>query len=237
MGRSYCPKCRKQIAWYDNIPVLSFLALRGKCRHCSQKISFQYPVVELVTGVLFLLAFMNIFEFSAISGSASGGQFYNLFTSTMGLTLIRDLFFVSIMVIVFIYDLKWYLILDRITLPAIFIVFVLNLFLGFSLTNLLIGFLIGGGFFLIQFVVSRGRWIGGGDIRLGALMGVMFSWPMVLLAIFSAYLIGSVISLSLVAFGKKKWGSEVPLGIFLTSASVITLFWGEKILSWYLGIF
>ncbi len=227
MGRSYCPKCKKQISWHENIPVFSFLFLRGRCSGCKKKISWLYPVVELVTGILFASAFyFNIHD-----------SLFIIHNSESLIYLIRDLFFVSIMVIVFIYDLKWYLILDRITLPAILIVFVFNLFLGFSLTNLLIGLLVGGGFFLIQFVVSRGRWIGGGDIRLGALMGVMFSWPMVLLAIFLAYLIGSVISLSLVAFGKKKWGSEVPLGVFLTTASIITLFWGEKILSWYLGIF
>ena len=233
MGRSYCPKCRKQIVWYDNIPVFSFIFLRGKCRHCHKKISWQYPVVELITGILFLLAFWNIFEFRISNFDIT--YFLSTFNFQL-LTLARDLFFISIMIIIFIYDLKWYMILDRVTLPAIAIVFGINLLLGLSWVNLLIGGLVGGGFFLIQFLISKGKWIGGGDIRLGLLMGIMFSWPMILLAIFLAYIIGSVISIFLVSFGKKKWGSQVPLGIFLTSASVITLFWGEKILSWYLGL-
>ncbi|MDA3840721.1 MAG: prepilin peptidase [Patescibacteria group bacterium] len=233
MGRSYCPKCKKQIAWYDNIPVFSFIFLRGKCRKCHEKISWQYPAVEFITGILFLYAFWNIFEFRILNFDIA--YFLSTFNFHL-LTLARDLFFISIMIIIFIYDLKWYLILDRVTLPAIAIIFGINLFLGLSWTNLLIGAFIGGGFFLAQFIVSRGRWIGGGDIRLGLLMGVMFSWPMILLAILLAYLIGSVISIFLVVFGMKKWGSEVPLGIFLTTASIITLFWGNQILSWYIAL-
>ena len=226
LGRSYCPKCKNQIAWYDNIPVLSFLFLKGKCRKCKKKISWQYPLVELVTGILFGLVFYINFQ---------SFNFSLLTFNFQLLTLVRDIFFVSIMVIIFIYDLKWYLILDKITLPAIFIIFVLNIFLGFNYLHLLLAGLIGGGFFLAQFIVSKGRWIGGGDIRLGLLMGVMFSWPMILLALLLAYLIGSVISIFLVIFGKKKWKSEVPMGIFLTSASIITLFWGDQILAWYLN--
>src|SRR3989339_300943 len=159
-NRSYCPKCKHKISWYDNVPVLSFI---------------------------------------------------------------------------FIYDLRWYLILDIITLPACLVVFIVNLMLGFEWQNLLISGIIGGSFFLFQFVVSRGRWIGGGDIRLGLLMGFALGWPYILVAIFLAYFMGAIISVGLVAGGKKKWGSKIPLGIFLSTAAIITLFWGDEILNWYLG--
>lgn len=241
-NRSYCPKCNHQIAWYDNIPVLSYLILRAKCRHCKTKISFQYPVVELVTGVLFTISFLfnikylglglsqefSIFNFSAQSGFSLSGQFSNF------LLIFRDWFFIAVMIVVFIYDLRWYLILDIVTLPACIVIIIFNLFLGVDFKNMLLSGIIGGSFFLLQFVVSRGKWIGGGDVRLGLLMGLFFSWPMILVAIFLAYIIGSVISIGLVIVSKKKWGSEVPLGIFLTMASIITLFWGGGILEWYL---
>lgn len=225
-GRSYCPKCRKQIAWYDNIPILSFILLKGKCRHCHKKISRQYPVVELITGILFLLSYyQNIPSYSLITNPQSL------------ITIIRDWFIISIMIIIFIYDLRWYLILDVITLPAIVIIFLVNLFLGLTWQYMLISGIIGSSFFLIQFVISKGKWIGGGDIRLGLLMGVILGWPMVIVAIFLAYFLGSLIGVGLIVTKKKDWGSKVPFGVFLSFATIIVLFWGEKILNWYLNLF
>src|SRR3989344_7766265 len=125
MGRSCCPKCGQQINWYDNIPLLSFIFLKGKCRRCHQAISWQYPIVELVTGALFLTAFY--FNFSSLSQAP-----------TQILSLLSDWFFISVMIVIFIYDLRWYQILDKVTLPACLAVFLMNLALGFSLFNLLI---------------------------------------------------------------------------------------------------
>jgi len=140
------------------------------------------------------------------------------------------------MMIVFIYDLRWYLVLDIVVLPASLAVFIFNIFIGVDWYNLLISGIIGGSFFLIQFIVSRGRWIGGGDIRLGLFMGLALGWPNVMVALILAYLIGSVVSIGLVVSGKKKWGSQIPLGIFLSTATIITLFWGKQIMDWYFGI-
>ncbi|MFA6171142.1 MAG: prepilin peptidase [Patescibacteria group bacterium] len=239
LNRSYCPKCKKQIAWYDNIPVLSFLALGGKCRHCKKKISFQYPLVELLTGILFALAFYLNYQrdFAGLGEGYRALDFFSAFDARFILEILRDWFFIAVMIIIFIYDLRWYLILDIITLPACFILFLLNLTLGVSWLNLLLSGIIGGSFFLAQFLVSRGKWIGGGDIRLGLLMGLALGWPNVLAAILLAYFIGSIAGLGLILTGRKKWGSEVPLGVFLSFASVITLFWGSEMLNWYLKLF
>ncbi len=228
-GRSRCPKCKKQIAWYDNIPVLSFAMLGGRCRHCKKKISWQYPVVELATGVLFILAF----NFSALGGPASGWQF----SIINFIELFKVWFLISVMIVIFVIDLRWYLILDIVSLPAAAVIFIVNLFLGFSWSSLLISGIIGGSFFLFQFIISRGKWIGGGDIRLGLLMGLALGWPDILTALFLAYFIGSIIGIALIAGGGKEWGSKVPLGTFLTAATLITLFWGEKIFQWYLNLF
>jgi prepilin signal peptidase PulO-like enzyme (type II secretory pathway) len=230
MGRSYCPKCKKQIAWYDNIPVLSFIVLRGKCRSCGKTISWQYLAVEFITGLLFVMAFYLNYKLQVDN---YGLVIFNLSLITQ---LIRDWFIIAVMIVIFIYDLRWYLILDIVTLPACLIVFILNLILGFSLWNLLISGIIGGSFFLIQFVISKGKWIGGGDIRLGLLIGLTLGWPGVLTAIIISYFIGSIVGLGLIAAGKKKWGSEVPLGVFLTVGAIITLFWQTQILNWYFNL-
>lgn len=230
-NRSYCPKCRGKIAWYDNIPVLSYLILRARCRHCREHISVQYPVVEFITGVLFVLAFYNIFGSSDLISN-----FKFQISNSSYIQLLRSFFVISVMIVIFIYDLRWYLILDKVTLPACVIVIVLNLFLGMSLVNFLIAGVVGASFFLFQFVISRGRWIGGGDIRLGLLMGLILGWPHVLTAIFLAYFIGSFVGIALLVSGRKEWGSQIPLGIFLSTAAIMVLFWGDKILSWYFDL-
>jgi leader peptidase (prepilin peptidase) / N-methyltransferase len=223
LDRSYCPKCRKRIEWYDNIPIISFIFLRGKCRHCGQPISWQYPAVELITGILFVLVVISNIQYP-ISG---------LLTSNFLLLTFRDCFFIAVMIVIFVYDLRWYIIPDIVSLPAAGMLFLLNLGLGINWRNLLISGIICGSFFLIQFLISRGRWLGGGDIRLGLLLGVALGWPMSLVAILIAYLIGSAASLAMIATKKKKWGDQVPLGIFLTTASVLVLFWGDWIIDAY----
>lgn len=224
LGRSYCPKCKRQIAWYDNLPVLSFILLGGKCRKCGEGISWQYPAVELTAGILFAVAFLLSYELRVTS--------YELIVK-----LSRDWFLISVMIVIFVYDLRWYMILDVVTLPASLIMLLANLILGFSLWNLLISGIIGGGFFLVQFLISQGKWIGGGDIRLGLLMGLALGWPGVIVAIIISYFAGSIIGVSMILAGKKQWGSEVPLGVFLAVGAIVTLFWQTQILNWYVNLF
>lgn len=220
VDRSYCPRCRHKISWYDNIPVVSFIVLRGKCRYCQGKIHLQYPTVEFITGVLFMYSFYLV---------QSGAGFDYL-------ELVRYWLVIAVLVVVFVYDLRWQLILDRVMLPAIVVVAGLNLFLGGSWWTLFISAIIGGGFFFLQFVVSRGLWIGGGDIRLGVFMGAALADIYNLIAaLFLSYLLGSVIGLVLIGANKKKWGSRIPLGIFLATGTIISLFWGEQIVNWYLS--
>ena len=246
LGRSYCTNCKKQLAWYDNFPLLSFVLLKGKCRHCGAKISWQYPLVELATSILFVYAFYRHF------GVDNFQQILNFKFEI--LNLLKDWFLIAAMVVIFVIDLRWYLILDVISLPAAAIILILNLLAGdpiynlcrlenlwscnpLSWSGLLISAIIGGSFFLFQFIVSRGRWIGGGDIRLGLLMGLALGWPQILIALMLAYFSGSIVGLSLMAFGKKQWGSMLPFGVFLAPATIATLFWGKKIVHWYINIF
>ncbi|MCD4705937.1 prepilin peptidase [bacterium] len=243
-ARSYCPKCKKKIVWYDNLPILSFLILKGRCRHCKKKISLQYPLVEFITGILFVIVFLVNLK-SSTSGAYSNFQFFSQGLTSLWLAipnsqflilLFRDWIFVSILIIIFVYDFRWYLILDKITFPAIGIALIINIFAGFFWVNILIGAIIGGSFFLIQFLLSQGKWIGGGDIRMGVLMGIMLGWKMLLMALFLSYIIGSVVSIILLLFRKKKWGSRIPFGTFLSVATIIILLWGKEICDWYFGI-
>jgi len=226
-GRSMCPKCKQKIAWFDNIPVLSFVLLKARCRNCKKFISFEYPLVEIVVCLLFFASFYM---------SSSGMVMSELLSLDFFIINLRNFFIISVLVVIFIIDFKWYLILDRVTIPAIIIVFLLNLLTGMSWSSMLISGIIGGSFFLIQFLISGGKWIGGGDIRLGFLMGVILAWPNILVALFIAYVLGSLIGVFLIIIGKKKMGSLIPFGVFLTISTYVSMFWGNDIASWYLNL-
>jgi prepilin signal peptidase PulO-like enzyme (type II secretory pathway) len=199
--------------------------LRGRCRTCQKPISWQYPIVEILVGLLFLIFAYKIF-------SDFGTP--ELWITRQWLMLIRDWFLISIFTIIFIMDLRWYVILDAITWPAIVVILIINLALGFSWLGLLISATIGVSFFLLQFIVSRGLWLGGGDIRLGLLLGVALGWPYIVAAIFLAYGLGALVGLWLLATKKRQANSLIPLGTFLTVAALIILLYGPNIINWYL---
>ncbi len=216
-GHSFCPGCRHDLHAADLIPVFSFLWQRGKCRYCHQPISWQYPLVETATALIFFMLYVQ-FGLSA--------QFFVY------------LVYAGFLIVLFVYDLRYYLIPDRVSLPGIIVAFILSYFiLDIGIFSLMAGTLIGGGFFLLQYAVSRGRWIGGGDIRLGALMGMMLGWPQVVAALFIAYVTGSIVGIFLIVLRQKKWQSQVPFGTFLTGATVVTFFFGPQIIDFYRDLF
>lgn len=229
-GRSRCLSCQAQIAPKDLIPVLSFIALRGKCRSCGERISWQYPLVEFGTGLLFFVFYLRFMYGFGLPPELSPMQSVAFF--------LRDLAFVTSLMLLFVYDLKYYLILDRFTVPAMAIAFAFNVWVGtFHPYDLLSGGLILGGFFLAQYLFSKGRWIGGGDIRLGVLMGFMLGWKDALGALFIAYALGAVVGLFLIQREKAAWQTQVPFGTFLTLATLVMLLFGRPILTWYMGFF
>lgn len=236
-GRSECPECGKKIFWYDNIPLISYLVLRGKCRHCRKKISLQYPLVELATGLLFVLAYIN--SELRITDSPSSNLF-PVFVKWLGegwgggAIFLRNLIFISFLIIVFVQDLRWYVILDTITLPAGIMAIFLNLLLGMDWKAMVFGAIIGGGFFGAQFLFSRGRWIGGGDIRLGAVMGVILGWKHLLFAFFVAYILGASVAIFLIFFHRKKFSSKIQFGTFLSASTIFMLLFGDAFVSRYM---
>lgn len=214
LGRSHCPKCQHQLPWHELIPVLSYLMLRGQCSRCSKKISFQYPLVELITASMFVMLSIWFWNEPLQLG------IYTVYT--------------TILLTIFIYDLKYYLILDIFTIPGIVLAFIGGLLLDISVLNLFIGMAVGGGLFLVQYVISRGKWIGGGDIRLGVLMGLMLGWPTILVGLFVAYVIGALVAVGLMLGGKKNMKDALPFGTFLSAATVFSFIFGHDIIHWYL---
>lgn len=243
-GRSFCPKCKHTLAWHDLIPIFSFLSLKGRCRYCKEKIAIQYLLVEMATGALLILNFkFLIFNQFFIFN-------FEFLIITAYLILIN-----SLLVVIFIYDLKHYIIPDNIVFSAIAVAFLGDLFGFFNFRHLdffknfdfgfrifenfkmpLIAAISAGGFFFLMWLISRGEWLGFGDVKLALFMGLFLGWPNVLTALFFAFISGSVIGLFLIVAQKKKMKSQVPFGPFLIAGTFFALFWGEKIINWYLGL-
>ena len=223
-GRSYCPHCRHKLNWYDLIPLLSFVFLKGKCRYCKKSISIQYPLVEIATGILFLtiFKFLGINEFS--------------FLSFQSIYLWYLLVIISISIIIFVYDLKHLLISDVLIYSATGIVLLYRLI---NLQDLKISFLSAIGamlFFLFIFLISKGKWLGFGDVKLVFFMGLFLSFPNILVALFLSFLIGAIIGVAMISFKKGTLKSEVPFGPFLITGTYLALFFGEKIVDWYMNL-
>jgi prepilin signal peptidase PulO-like enzyme (type II secretory pathway) len=233
LDRSRCPKCHEIIAWYDNIPLLSYLLLGGHCRRCRQPISVQYPLVELAGGILFVLAF-SIFEKGFIGGEI---------LAIVG--LLKYWFVIAIMLVIFVFDLRWYMILDKVTLPAGIVLFFVWLFEESQMVNLLSArntwleliftLLIGYGFFAVQYYGSKGKWLGGGDVKLGVVMALALATPgKIVAAIFLSYILGAIVGVGLIALGKKEFSSKLPFGTFLAVATIAMLLYGQQIIEWYM---
>ncbi len=220
--RSMCPACNHTLAPMDLIPVVSFFLLKGHCRYCNANISWQYPLVELWLG----LAFVCI-----------GWIHLNTGMSIVVPSIIHDACILFSLTFLFIYDFKYQELPDCITIPSILIIG-LSSYVHEWLTGpqLLIGAAVGGGVFLFQYLISKGTWIGGGDIRLGVLMGVILGWPVILVALFLAYVGGSLVAVPLLLMKKSTWKTKLPFGTFLTIATVASMMWGQTILEWYLSL-
>lgn len=230
-GRSFCPSCEKQIKWHDNIPVVSWLLLHGKCRACKKTISAQYPLVELATGFTFVS--LGIFFF----------QMGN-FTTLNILNFLFWVFFASYLIAIFVYDLKHQIIPDEIiyTVLALGLLYVVlntligGIDLGYLKDHLISG-LVAGGFFYLFAAVSNGKWMGGGDIKMAAFMGLVLGWQGTLVALYFAFIVGAMVGAFALITKHKKLGSKIPFGPFLVLGTLVGLLFGEKIISFYVNMF
>jgi leader peptidase (prepilin peptidase)/N-methyltransferase len=217
---SHCPHCSSQICWYDNIPLFSYLLLRGRCRGCGASISLQYPLVELLNGILTFLLFLR-------------------FGTTLAFATLF-LFCSALIVITFI-DIEHQIIPDEISLSGIVIGFILSFFIkGHSWQNSLCGILLGGGSLLLvaygyQRLTGK-EGMGGGDIKLLAMMGAFLGWKAVPFIILASSLVGSVIGISIMLLQKKDSKLAIPFGPYLAFGAVLYIFYGRVLIQWYLGL-
>ncbi|MEO8581859.1 MAG: prepilin peptidase [Patescibacteria group bacterium] len=234
-GRSRCDHCKKQIAWYDNIPLLSFLILGGKCRHCRKPIALTHPVVELLTGVLFVWWYAGGFFFF---------RFFQL--SQHPFHIIQPVFWLLVgifLLIIFITDSISYIIPDYAvgSLLGLSIVYRVALVVSGIMkpTDFLfsiLGTLLITGFFFALWFFSKGKGMGFGDVKYCLPMGLLLGWPSMLVGTFLAFILGAVVGLCLVVLKRKNMKATIPFGPFLVVGTALALVYGNRIVEWYLGM-
>ncbi|MCR3956712.1 MAG: prepilin peptidase [Gudongella sp.] len=219
---SHCPSCGHGLRWYDNIPLFSYLLLRGRCRYCGDRISIQYPVVEATNAIIYILLFLSFY-----SGSKLDFVFYALIS--------------SVLVAIAFIDLKEQIIPDSLVLTVLTLSIIqkalLHFYEGvpFPLVNSILGLAIAGGIFLLILFFSGGG-MGGGDVTLIAALGFILGVRLIFLNIFLSFILGAVISIFLLATKIKTRKDPIPFGPFIILGFFIVLFMGEDLISWYFNI-
>lgn len=213
-GSSMCPKCNKKLGPLELIPLISYILQRGKCKKCKKHIPWHYPVLELSTGLLFIaIAFAGLTPLALFVA-------YGL-----------------ILVFIFFFDLLYQEIPDIIMIPSIILAIIGTFLTGtISFLDGLYGALALTLFFLAQIIISRGKWLGGGDLRISVFMGFILGLKLTVLAAFFGYLAGAIISIGLLSTGKADRKAMIAFGPFLVIGTLIALFYGQELANWYLNL-
>ena len=215
---SHCPNCGTPLHWYDLIPILSYILQRGKCRYCRESISLQYPVIECLNGLLYLVI-------------------YNKFGLSMDFIFYATIF--GILLIISFIDLHFQIIPDFLNVLILILAIIYKILqftlygISSNLFNSILALIISGGIFLIIVILSKGG-MGGGDVKLIGVLGFILGIKMVLLNIFLSFILGAIISIFLLLFKIKERKDSIPFGPFICLAFIITVFWGDLIINWYI---
>ena len=215
---SHCPSCNKAIAWYDNIPILSYLVLMGKCRSCGGRISVVYPLVELATALVSLILFIKF-----------GPSLEYLYIFILW----------SLLAIVTVIDLRFRIIPDVITLPGIVVGLGFSLLLQrLSFVDSIIGAVAGGGvLFLVgisYYAIRKKEGMGGGDVKLLAMIGAFLGWRSLLMILFVSSVFGSVVGIGFILFARKDRSFPIPFGPFLAFGALAYVIWGQQFTEMFL---
>lgn len=231
-GRSRCDSCHKQIAWYDNIPLLSFLLLKGQCRWCHSPISITHPVVEFMTGSLIVWWYWVGFIFFQLS-SKPFQTIQPLFWLVVGVLLM----------VIFFADLWYYLIPDvAVTLLTALVVLYRVALVWFGVMQpidfgwALIGTGLAALFLASLWAGTRGKGMGFGDVKLIVPLALLLGWPDILVGLLSSFVLGAAVGLVLVVSKQRRFGQIIPFGPFLIAGTGIGLVWGGQIIAWYLRL-
>ena len=207
-GRSFCPKCKHKINWFDNVPVISFLILKGRCRFCGGKISWRYPLIELLAGALFYLSYLSHLSF-------------------LSYLLICGL------VVIFFVDLEHQIIPDEIVIPlsVLFLGYRLLTNIQYLISNFLITGIVSFLFLYLIHLLTKGKGMGLGDVKLAFLMGLVLGFPKIVVAFYLAFLTGAFVGVILILLSRAKLKQKIAFGPFLVFGTIFSLLWGEKIVT------
>lgn len=211
-GRSQCPNCKETLGAQNLIPIFSWLFQKGKCANCKKEISSRYPIIELIFAITFVLFTQQFW-----------GDVYFPF-------LMISVFFVLVL---FFYDLWFFEVDSRVVFPAMGVALIWGFLKTPPIAEFIIGGCCGGLFYAFQYYLSKGRWVGFGDVWLGILIGLLLGWKLLLLSLFVAYISGSLVAVYLIVFEKYTRKSKVPMGAFLMPSTLLFLYCGEDIWRWY----
>jgi len=209
---SHCPKCHYSIRYYDNIPIISYLLLRGKCRNCGERISLQYPIVELLTAVITLLLYWKF---------------------GLSLKLLASFVFSCVLIVITFIDLEHMIIPDILSLPGIPVFFLAGVFLmEVPWLEAVLGLLTGGGILLLiaigyEFIAKR-EGMGGGDIKLLAMLGAFFGWKSLIFLLLVSSLTGALVGIVVMLIKGRDLKYAIPFGPFLCLAALAYIFWGDE---------
>lgn len=231
-GRSQCDFCKKDLSWHDNIPLLSFLILRGKSSCCQKNLSLSHPVVEFLSGALFVWWYWG------------GSLFFQL--TTQPLETLQPLFWLLVGIIllgIFVSDMLYMIIPDFLLIALTVLVLIYRLILLNSeimkthdFIWMLCGTVIITGFFGFLFLITKGKGFGFGDVKFAIPMGLLLGWPNILVGTFLAFIFGSIVGLLLLFYKKKKLRSLIPFGPFLIVGTIVALLFGDNLWIYYMGI-
>ena len=217
---SSCPRCGYVLRWYDNIPVLSYLALRGRCRRCKAPISLRYPIVELVTMGVFVAHYL-------VFG--------------LDILLVPRLLFACALIVLFAIDLEHHLLLDVITLPGIVVGLAFSLMLPPGIVSAVIGMLVGGGILWLigeaYYRYAGEEGMGGGDVKMLAMIGAFLGWKLAVLTLVFSSLAGSIVGLVVIASRRGGMKYALPYGTFLAIGALVASLFGDPIVAWYTGLY
>jgi leader peptidase (prepilin peptidase) / N-methyltransferase len=217
---SHCTSCGRTLSWYENVPILGWLALRGRCRTCGERISIVYPIVELVTAVIFVCGYL-IYGWTPL--------------------LAVRLLFACAMIVLFVIDLQHQILPNVITVPGIVIGFILSVFLPPGWVSSLLGIVLGGGVLLaIMEAYARARGfegLGMGDVKMLAMIGAFLGWQLMLLTLVLGSLAGSLIGVGLMATRRGGMKTALPFGTFLAMGALVAAVAGDAILRWYVSMY
>jgi leader peptidase (prepilin peptidase) / N-methyltransferase len=217
---STCPSCGYRLRWYDNVPVVSYFLLRGRCRGCTQPISIRYPIVEIATLAVFVLH-LHVFGWTAL----------------MAVRLV----FACALVVLFAIDLEHQLLPNVITLPAIVAGLLASTVLPPGLRDALLGALLGGGVLWLigeaYYRYAGQEGMGGGDVKMLAMVGAFLGWPLVLVTLVLSSVAGSLTGLIVIASRRGGMKYALPFGTFLAIGALVASLAGNRIIAWYLGLY